>query len=181
MPTLIDLTGRRYGRLLVLKRVENRADRTCWLCKCECGNSTTVTGRLLNTGHTKSCGCYRLELIRLEKGEAAFNSVYRNYADGARRRGLVFCLSKEEFRTITKQNCHYCGAEPGKGSMPPSVRRFGAYTYNGIDRVDNAKGYEMDNIVTCCQVCNFMKHARTQKDFLDHVYKIASFCKEWAI
>ena len=57
---LIDLTGKRFGRLVVVKRVEqtNARIRTArWLCKCDCGSDTTVDGSYLRTAATKSCGC----------------------------------------------------------------------------------------------------------------------------
>lgn len=59
----IDLTGQRYGRLVVLERVANKTyngknkSRTQWLCQCDCGNQVTVTGNSLRIGVTKSCGC----------------------------------------------------------------------------------------------------------------------------
>lgn len=57
---LIDLTGNRYGSLVVIKRdTEHRVKnkRTFWLCKCDCGNNTVVDGQKLKAGTTKSCGC----------------------------------------------------------------------------------------------------------------------------
>lgn len=48
MPRLIDLTGQRFGRLVVVERVENSADgRARWLCRCDCGQSKTVLGEHL--------------------------------------------------------------------------------------------------------------------------------------
>lgn len=66
--SLIDITGQKFGRLTVIKRVEDyRAPggrvMTQWLCQCECGNTITVTGNSLKKGHTKSCGCYAKSLI----------------------------------------------------------------------------------------------------------------------
>ena len=57
-----DLTGKRFGRLTVIKRVaNNRNNKVMWLCKCDCGKETTVIGSLLYTGRTKSCGCLTRE------------------------------------------------------------------------------------------------------------------------
>ena len=59
-----DLTGQRFGRLTVIKRVENnRHGKAQWLCKCDCGNETTVIGSGLINGNTKSCGCYNRERV----------------------------------------------------------------------------------------------------------------------
>lgn len=59
---VIDETGKRYGRLLVIKRVKKEDNKNAyWLCKCECGNETIVAGNNLRNGSTKSCGCYKSE------------------------------------------------------------------------------------------------------------------------
>lgn len=53
-----DLTGKRFGRLTVIKRVYiNGNHNTHWLCKCDCGNETVVESNHLKRGDTKSCGC----------------------------------------------------------------------------------------------------------------------------
>src|SRR5262249_35891720 len=52
---MIDLTGRRFGRLVVLAYVENRK----WSCACDCGAHTVVHGDNLRRGTTKSCGHLR--------------------------------------------------------------------------------------------------------------------------
>lgn len=60
----VDLTGQKFGRLLVLedsmKRTKHRY--VLWLCKCDCGNEIPVIGRHLTIGNTKSCGCLRKEV-----------------------------------------------------------------------------------------------------------------------
>ena len=59
-----DLTGRRFGQLVVIGVGENTHDgRKRWKCKCDCGAETLVITGNLTTGHTKSCGC-RIESVR---------------------------------------------------------------------------------------------------------------------
>ena len=70
MSQLIDLTGKRFGRLTVIKRDGShvRADgqsRPTWRCRCDCGNETIVIGANLRTGFTRSCGCLRKETLSL--------------------------------------------------------------------------------------------------------------------
>lgn len=62
----VDLTGKKFGRLTVLKRVENkkinsRNQKSQWLCQCDCGNKTVVMGTNLRNDYTKSCGCLQRE------------------------------------------------------------------------------------------------------------------------
>jgi len=52
-----DLSGNRFGKLVVLNRVAEITKRVTWLCQCDCGNTTTVGSSALKRGVTKSCGC----------------------------------------------------------------------------------------------------------------------------
>lgn len=61
MGRLIDLTGQRFGRLLVLERAQNIRAHAAWLCQCDCGNTKIVSSYQLRSGETISCGCYRKE------------------------------------------------------------------------------------------------------------------------
>ena len=54
---LIDLTGQRFGKLIVVERASVPRQGTYWRCKCDCGNEKTVYGGSLKNGATKSCGC----------------------------------------------------------------------------------------------------------------------------
>lgn len=58
---LIDLTGKRFGSLVVISRAEsqkrNGHSRTMWLCKCDCGKEKAIRGTHLKSGATISCGC----------------------------------------------------------------------------------------------------------------------------
>ena len=72
MGALIDLTGRRFGRLEVLRRAETRykygaqgqviRTEPTWLCRCDCGNERVILGMNLREGRSNSCGCLAAEL-----------------------------------------------------------------------------------------------------------------------
>lgn len=57
MPTAIDETGNRYGRLTVTNRAGSNPQGVLWLCRCDCGRDTKVRGVDLRRGRTQSCGC----------------------------------------------------------------------------------------------------------------------------
>lgn len=59
--TRIDLTGQRYGKLTVLSPVDKRNNKWRWLCRCDCGKETIVSGQSLRRGSTQSCGCLAKE------------------------------------------------------------------------------------------------------------------------
>jgi hypothetical protein len=64
MPAFIDLTGRQFGRLLVLARAADRYRKTYWHCRCACGLEVVVCGNSLPAGTSTSCGCRRREVSR---------------------------------------------------------------------------------------------------------------------
>lgn len=56
---LNNLVGQKFNMLTVIKRDTNKPKKTFWVCRCDCGNYTSVEGTNLTSGHTKSCGCLR--------------------------------------------------------------------------------------------------------------------------
>lgn len=59
---IIDLTGQRFGRLVVVERAQiNSRSQSQWKCRCDCGNIKTVRIDHLRAGHTQSCGCFERE------------------------------------------------------------------------------------------------------------------------
>ena len=62
MGQFIDLTGNKYGKLTVVKRVEDHIQKSgvpkaMWLCKCECGGERVAYGQALRAGKIIDCGC----------------------------------------------------------------------------------------------------------------------------
>lgn len=63
-----DMVGKRFGKLVVLKRAENLVSSTGsvvnqWSCACDCGTELLVRGASLRNGHTASCGCHRWNML----------------------------------------------------------------------------------------------------------------------
>ena len=57
---LVDLTGKKFGKLTVIKRIENsKTGLVRYECQCECGNKSNVIGATLLDGRTQSCGCWK--------------------------------------------------------------------------------------------------------------------------
>jgi len=81
------------------------------------------------------------------------------YIAGAKRRNLAFDITEELFAELINKDCIYCG----RSAIPKR---------NGLDRIDNNKGYLIDNVVTCCFVCNQMKGKRTVDEFMNHIKRI---------
>lgn len=86
---VIDLTGKRFGRLAVKKQVgiaQNPPHEALWECECDCGNTKTIRGGSLRRGLTKSCGCYHSTQTRRSNfkriGSQAFQTHIDNILDG---------------------------------------------------------------------------------------------------
>ena len=175
---LIDMIGKRFRRLTVIKRMPNAKNGEAkWLCKCECGKETIVPGGALRNGHTKSCGCLQRDLMSginkkrsFALGIANMRKVMKNYKWQAKKRKLKWDLTEKQFKEVTQQNCYYCRVKPKQIENRPFLN--GAYVYNGIDRLDNTKGYTVDNIVSCCKQCNFAKRKYTLQEFKDWIKQV---------
>lgn len=175
----IDMVGKRYGKLIVISLdsiLPKSVDRI-WNCDCDCGNHVKMRGAILRRGLTKSCGCYKRErmsnMTKKNLGEAAKNSIYFRYRAGAKRRGIVFDLSREDIFSLIDSSCFYCGNPPNNVSK--SEHRNGDYIYNGIDRKDNKLGYSLDNCVPCCIVCNRAKREMSYDEFMSWIERMVIF------
>lgn len=173
-----EIPGTRYGRLTIIRRGPNKRDSrgiprgATWVCQCDCGNTTTVSGRSLRDGNTTSCGCLRreraLERVTKPTGVAAGNRAISTMKANAANRGLSWELTELETLSLMRQPCHYCGAEPSNVGKS----RSGSIQYSGIDRIDSDKGYVADNVVPCCFVCNNAKRTMSVDEFLAWIERV---------
>lgn len=72
---LIDISGKKFGRLTVLKHIHSNK----WLCKCDCGTVKIFLSRNLRTGNTSSCGCYAKEHPSHTKHGLKHNNIYNTW------------------------------------------------------------------------------------------------------
>jgi len=140
----VDMAGQVFGRLTVLERAENtKNNKAQWLCLCECGNKIIVSRRRLKDGMTKSCGCYRVDIGKLNKTHGMKGTrLYRiwsgmkdrclnpksKYWDRYGGKGITVC---DEWKTF--ENFMNWSSENG-------------YTEKlTLDRIENSKGYKPSN------------------------------------
>lgn len=165
--------GQRFGSIVVTRQYFNgdgKGLRVDYVC--DCGNTTTNKSFYKIKTQKMCLKCRKTNAHKIIP-DTSFNMLFSDYKRNARKRDIVFDLSKEDFSRLTKEKCFYCG------EFPISVRRpnatAGSYVYSGIDRKNNGEGYVIGNCVPCCKICNFSKHNLAEEDFLNHVRKIYEY------
>jgi len=178
-----DLTGKKFGSLTALRRISDLFTKIKpvdveWEFMCACGIKEIIrVGRVqLNSRDTKiqcaKCGHRgagkkrQLPNHMSEINKAVYRYTQRSLKEGNKK----VSLTRDDFIFLFKQPCFYCGVEYFEDE--DILRR------NGVDRIDNTKGYHKDNTVPCCFMCNKMKHSTDQQLFLEHVEKIYKHMEE---
>lgn len=194
---MIHLDNKIFGSFLVIKEAERRLYRgkpihRYWTCLCnKCGEQNDVFQGSLMYGKSISCGCWRSEDTadknrrrnkpsKLPKSYSGLNKLYKSYKNKSIKRNLTFDLSMDEFKDITSKNCFYCDMAPiqistiTSSNLSSRAIKHAEYIYNGIDRVDNTKGYEIKNCVPCCSMCNRAKRDYSLSDFINWINRVAT-------
>lgn len=172
----IDLTGQTFNNLTIVSYFgKDKSNNHTYNCICKCGSKSVHQGSDVKTGKIQGCG--KCDLPMLPDNEGLYNSLYAMYRNKAETRGHNFNLDKEFFRHEISKNCFYCNREPSNRKRNSSKHHPAAIYYSSLDRVDNNKGYQPDNVVPACQTCNQAKHTLSLNEFLSWVSRISSFQK----
>lgn len=143
---MIDLTGKRFSRLLVLKRGPDRGKRPAWRVRCDCGAMSLVNGDNLRSGNTQSCGC-----LRSERSSAANGTHFESRPQTPEYRAWTHMRSR--CYDSTSKNYRYYGGRGisvckrwGKSylSFLADVGRRPSSNHS-LDRINNDGNYEPKN------------------------------------
>lgn len=182
---VVDLVGRRFGRLVVLRRAVNRKNHQArWYCRCECGDFSIVSGYRLRSGRTKSCGCWKRDTASI---------VYTEIGKRKMKHGKEPIRLYRIWRNM-KQRCFnpadaYFDSYGGRGitvcdEWKSNFIVFRDWSFSHgytetltIDRIDNDGDYTPENCrwVTCIEQANNRRSTR----LISHNGEIHSVT-EWA-
>lgn len=157
MPPLKDLAGQKFGRLTVIEKSHPKNKKTFWLCECDCGNTTIVSGQDMKNGRIKSCGC-----IRKERGNHFI------HGDSHKRLHNIWSLMFQRCYNPKASGYKNYG---GRGiSICDEWRKYPVFKdwalANGyaddltIDRIDNDGNYEPSN----CKWSTYKEQAQNKRN-----------------
>lgn len=158
--SLGDLTGKKYGRLTVIKKDEEKSGRHIfWVCECSCGNTTTVRGDHIVSGRTRSCGCFKKE------------NAYHTHGESKTRLFYIWSSMKERCNNPNNKRYNDYG---GRGiTISPEWQKyedFRDWAYSSgydesltLDRVDVNGNYEPNN-------CRWATMKEQQRNRRNNVY-----------
>lgn len=96
---------------------------------------------------------------RVVRRSAAGDTPYDLAVQQAERRGKSWGLSREDYESMVARVCHYCGGGLGERGVR-------------LDRLDNGRGYELDNVVPCCHRCNMTRNRLLTVSQMEAVGKV---------
>lgn len=141
MPPKVDLTGKRFGKLTVIKYIKGGK----WECQCDCGNTCIVDTRNLNSGHTRSCGC----LVSIVNQQNAIDMI------GYENDGIIVLEragSSKHDKALWKCKCKHCGRKFITSGQ--SIRRGDVHSCGCVHSANEQKIIKMltdANINFACQ------------------------------
>lgn len=181
MTRLLDLSGQRFGLLVVTHRVAtSRPGNARWACLCDCGNETSVLSNHLRCGRIKSCGCLQTRKAAEHPNWDGYGNISGHHfqllqhaASGKSRSRLDFLLTKEYLSDLYDKQGGKCALSsvPLVILVPSSQDR--ARTAS-LDRIDNTVGYVEGNVQWVHKYINMMKNKLDQDLFIDFCKKVAA-------
>ena len=149
MAKALNLVNQKYGRALVIKRVENKGRYVRWLCKCECGNEFVALTQHLRSGAVQSCGCLRKD-IAIKKSKT-INTKHgkhktRLYKIWAAIKGRCYNQNNESYKNYGARGITICKEWENNYSAFETWANDNGYNDTlTIDRIDVNGNYEPSN------------------------------------
>ena len=153
MPKLIDMTGERFGRLVVIERAETFTTKggkkkTMWLCLCDCGQTKPIAQGSLKSGRTKSCGCLTKDVTSATRTTHGKRKT-KIYGVWSAMKNRCLNTNTDRFRDYGGRGITVC--QEWKDSFEAfynyvsQLPHFGEKGYT-LDRINNNGNYEPGNV-----------------------------------
>jgi hypothetical protein len=175
-----DLTGLRFGKLVVLREIKNRTGykKIQWECKCDCGNNTIAVSSHLISGHTKSCNCLQREAVRRINNSTHNLSKSRLYRVWSSMKSRCYYPKNESYYQYGKREISVC--EEWKNDFSSFYNWSINNGYNdklSIDRIDNNGNYCPEN----CRWATLVEQANNMSNNVRLTYHgYTKTLKEWS-
>ena len=169
MSRCVDLTGERFDRLTVIKRVENtKQGMAQWMCKCDCGNEIIATGINLRSKHTKSCGCLRVKAQYKSHKKYNQYDLSGEYGIGYTSKGEEFYFDLEDYDKI-KDYCWYINKDGYVASRQTEMMHRVITNCSADKLVDHKHGDNTrnDNRKENLRICTSRENNRNRKPSLN--------------
>ena len=150
-----DLTGKKFGKLTVLKlnfkiqqygkNGKKNGNKYYWLCKCECGNETNISSTRLKNNIIKSCGCLQKEVMKqkMTKHAKSHNRIYKIYY---KMLGRCYNKTDNKFLYYGGRGITICDEWKNDFKAFYDWSMANGYADNlTIDRIDNDSNYAPSN------------------------------------
>lgn len=149
MRKVINLIGKQYGRLTVIKYIgKDKYNNAMWKCKCSCGNTITIRGATLRNGKARSCGCLHKETCKqLAKNNITHNmSNTRLYRAWQGMKSRCYCKQNNRYQYYGEHGIKVCDEWKNDFQTFYNWSMKHGYKENlTIDRIDVNGNYEPNN------------------------------------
>jgi hypothetical protein len=198
MGNYIDMTNKRFGRLLVITRdFISCSSGIRWICKCDCGNVKSISGMKLRSGNTRSCRCLDTEMTiarTTKHGESHKTPEYYiwksmrqrcntltyksfNYYGG---RGIKVCDRWNNYSNFIKD----MGRRPTPKHQLDRINVNGNYEPNNcrwITQTENANNKRNNTMLTYCGITDTLPNWSRRLDIKQTTLRRRIFNYEWSL
>lgn len=179
--------GKKFGKLTITHIVKNK-NKILYKSKCDCGGERVCKLYRLYNGHITSCGCslnninkHITKSIILKRAKSRMTNNDKIWVYNRYMKNMQGCFKKYakkndtislfKFFQLSQENCHYCGIKP-QNIFDFYNQKETEFLYNGLDRINQKEPHTLENCITCCKTCNYLKGTQNYNEFIKWINKI---------